>query len=583
MLQQLNEGIVYTYNTTQTAVASALRAEVPFIYADEAPPATPYPIITFENSAGSSEETFCSTLDVVSVDFKSFSNTSSESLELAYNIKKLYQNNLFPTDDGYTVLKSRYVTTFKTYDTVENKWVTTVEIQYTIESASDYGVTVPYTPEKWNSVYTTVNSNSANWGTGGGGVSGDYLPLSGGTMSGDITLDSNSLLDVSSVFFDTTNTGSNVEGELTWDTDEGTLSLGMPGDNVNLQLGSELLLPRRVNNSNAYDLPNGTLVYILTGGSGANIEVDWADNTSSFSSDHTIAMATEDIDSGKKGFATTYGLVRDLDTSSYESGTILYLGVSGGYTDIEPISPKHRVTIGTVFRSHASVGSVLVNIDNGGEISNLHDVLITNVQNDDTLIFNSSTGLWENGQLSLSASEVYYNSSSDPSTIETDVQEAMVDHGLAVYAAGQDIFNHVTNLSNPHQVTATQLDLSKRRYVGLGLVAPDAAVEVADNVVFFHVPTVFNDMDLVEVHAQASTAGVTGVTTLDVYNVTKVQSMLSTLITIDSGETGSDTAATPPVINPSTDNISTNDVIRIDVDTISTTAPLGMVITLGFE
>jgi hypothetical protein len=35
---------------------------------------------------------------------------------------------------------------------------------------------------QWNSSYTTVNANSGSWGSGGGGVSGAYLPLSGGTM-----------------------------------------------------------------------------------------------------------------------------------------------------------------------------------------------------------------------------------------------------------------------------------------------------------------------------------------------------------------------------------------------------------------
>jgi hypothetical protein len=59
--------------------------------------------------------------------------------------------------------------------------------------------------------------------------------------------------------------------------------------------------------------------------------------------------------------------------------------------------------------------------------------------------------------------------------------------------------------------------------------------------------------------------------------------MLSTKLTIDSGETGSDTAATPAVINTSYDDVATNDLLRIDIDAISTTAPKGLIVTLEFR
>jgi hypothetical protein len=59
--------------------------------------------------------------------------------------------------------------------------------------------------------------------------------------------------------------------------------------------------------------------------------------------------------------------------------------------------------------------------------------------------------------------------------------------------------------------------------------------------------------------------------------------MLTTKITIDSTETGSDTAATPAVIDTANDDVATNDVIRIDVDAISTTAAKGLIVTLTFK
>jgi hypothetical protein len=59
--------------------------------------------------------------------------------------------------------------------------------------------------------------------------------------------------------------------------------------------------------------------------------------------------------------------------------------------------------------------------------------------------------------------------------------------------------------------------------------------------------------------------------------------MLSTKLTIDSGETGSDTAATAAVIDTTKDDVATNDLLRIDVDATATTKAKGLIITLGFQ
>ena len=90
-------------------------------------------------------------------------------------------------------------------------------------------------------------------------------------------------------------------------------------------------------------------------------------------------------------------------------------------------------------------------------------------------------------------------------------------------------------------------------------------------------------MNLVEVHAEVITAGTTNTTDIQIANVTDSVDMLSTKLTIDSGETGSDTAATAAAINTSNDDVTTNDMLRIDVDAVSSTAPKGLIVTLTFR
>ena len=121
------------------------------------------------------------------------------------------------------------------------------------------------------------------------------------------------------------------------------------------------------------------------------------------------------------------------------------------------------------------------------------------------------------------------------------------------------------------------------RCVCLTAYAPATDTAVADDLVHFHVPASMNGMNLVSVHAEVITAGTTNTTDIQIANDTQGADMLSTKITIDSGETGSDTAAAAAVIDASEDDVATNDLIRVDVDAISTTAAKGLVVTLEFR
>ena len=121
------------------------------------------------------------------------------------------------------------------------------------------------------------------------------------------------------------------------------------------------------------------------------------------------------------------------------------------------------------------------------------------------------------------------------------------------------------------------------RYAELACFYPTASVDTGTGKAYLHIPAELNGYNLVEVHAMVITAGTTGTTDIQLHNINDAVDMLSTKITIDSGETGSDTAATPAVINTAADDVATNDVIRVDVDAISTTSPKGLIVTMGFQ
>jgi len=122
------------------------------------------------------------------------------------------------------------------------------------------------------------------------------------------------------------------------------------------------------------------------------------------------------------------------------------------------------------------------------------------------------------------------------------------------------------------------------RYVQIMAVAKATALTVTDGLAYFHVPAGMDGMDLVEVHAEVFTAPAGSTATFEISLNGASTQMLSTNITIDASETGSDSAATAAVINASTDDVDTNDLIQINCTQVgSSTAGSGLLVTMGFR
>lgn len=128
------------------------------------------------------------------------------------------------------------------------------------------------------------------------------------------------------------------------------------------------------------------------------------------------------------------------------------------------------------------------------------------------------------------------------------------------------------------------LSKESRRYTSISIlvVAGDTDVTTGDGKFYFTIPAELDGALITAVHARAVTAGTTGTMDIQLHNVTDAQDILSTKLTVDSTETGSDTAATPAVINPSYDDVSTNDLIRVDIDAVPTTKPKGLILRIQF-
>lgn len=111
------------------------------------------------------------------------------------------------------------------------------------------------------------------------------------------------------------------------------------------------------------------------------------------------------------------------------------------------------------------------------------------------------------------------------------------------------------------------------------LVADDT--DVASQIAYVRIPSNYNGTTLQRAIADVTTAGDTNATTIQVRNMTKYSSndALSSAISIASG----DTLATAGTVDASYDDVATNDLIKIYVTGVSTTAPKGLRVVLEYR
>ena len=149
-------------------------------------------------------------------------------------------------------------------------------------------------------------------------------------------------------------------------------------------------------NNNAGTLTKGTIVRIV-GADGNNPLFDTASWTDDANSANTLGMLTADVAHNAFTNIVTQGTVIGINTAGMTAGQMLYLSSSGQYTTSSVPAPYHEVRLGQVLRSNLNNGSAYISVDNGYELSELHDVDITSPVNGDLLVYRSgSYGQWVN-------------------------------------------------------------------------------------------------------------------------------------------------------------------------------------------
>lgn len=165
--------------------------------------------------------------------------------------------------------------------------------------------------------------------------------------------------------------------------------------------GTANKISQEVINNTGSTLYKGQAVYAggAVGASG-QLRAVLSSNTAESTSSKTFGIMEDTVINGAIGTVVTEGLIEGLDTSTAQPGDPVWLGATPGQLIFglanKPSAPNHLVFLGIVTRAQASTGSIFVKVQNGFELDELHDVAISNKQNNQVIRYNSTTGQWSN-------------------------------------------------------------------------------------------------------------------------------------------------------------------------------------------
>ena len=191
----------------------------------------------------------------------------------------------------------------------------------------------------------------------GAAMASGYIPYIGATTNvnlGEFGLKSGY------IGFDLTPTNTpTTQGTMSWNADKESLDLIMNGVTGSLMQDSFF----NVKNQTGSSIPKGTVVRAAgtVGASGRILIAPFlADGT--YDSKFCIGITAETIANGEDGKVTAFGAIRQIDTSAFPNGTVLYASptTAGGFTSTEPSNPNNIVTVAIVVYSDNNNGEIFV-------------------------------------------------------------------------------------------------------------------------------------------------------------------------------------------------------------------------------
>jgi hypothetical protein len=189
--------------------------------------------------------------------------------------------------------------------------------------------------------------------------------------------------------------------EIAWNPVDGTFNMGLLNDVV-LQAGQEMHFYGKATEA----ISNGDAV-MFAGAEGDHVLMAKATQAViNANPEYFIGVATQNFTTNQYGYVTSFGSVRDLDTTIYRiapdssEGNILYFDSAGttpgALTITEPVAPNAKIRVAAVTRDNANVGVILVRPMVEPKLDQLQDMSIVSKTDGDVLVWNDINKYWFN-------------------------------------------------------------------------------------------------------------------------------------------------------------------------------------------
>ena len=240
--------------------------------------------------------------------------------------------------------------------------------------------------------------NVTNGGTGSTTAAGAPFALKG--ANADITSMTGITGGISSpdyVQFDTGYATALTPGQLGWNGND-TLGLGMIGGNVTQHIGEDQFFYCKASSA----IAKGEVV-MFTGAVGASGVPTGAPATGVTDGTYIMGVAAEAIAHNGFGLIQTFGTLRNVNTSGYSDGDILWYNpsVAGGLTSTKPSAPNVKVQMAAVINGgSAGGGTILIRIDPGSTLGGTDsNAQIGTPSNGQILTYDGAATYWKNTTL----------------------------------------------------------------------------------------------------------------------------------------------------------------------------------------
>jgi hypothetical protein len=199
------------------------------------------------------------------------------------------------------------------------------------------------------------------------------------------------------IHFDTTYATTLTTGQLGWDGNN-TLGIGMAGGNVVQKIGEDQYFYCKATST----ITKGQVV-MFTGAVGASGVPTGAPATGITDGTYIMGIAAEAIATNGFGLIQTFGTLRNVNTSGYADGDILWYdpSVTGGLTKTKPSAPNVKVQMAAVINGGSSGGgTILIRIDPGSTLGGTDsNAQITSPANGNILTYDGTNDYWKNTDL----------------------------------------------------------------------------------------------------------------------------------------------------------------------------------------